>query len=429
MTDLGALKNYLGELPGTHAFILNLCSHVPESASVWAVGGTIRDVLSGHQKIKDLDLMVADSEEKAVAKTLAQLKGQKMIRTFQKVGVSFPVFKIHLFDSDEALDVALARTESSTGPGHRDFTIFADQVSAREDAARRDFTVNALMLHLRASNGEIEFTLHDFFDGLTDLKERRLRAVGIPEERFEEDPLRILRALRFKHQKGFIPDAALSRTMQEQSLKLLPTISPDRIQDEVLKAMEANPSGMLEDLIAYDIFPACLNRLSYLKVNPPGWMLPDPLPSREIANAALILPWLALHDFHCPEDKGLREIEQDLIALHFPNPRYVRGVLQSFVDLVLALEHESPLAFTEKTLESHTGRDALFLFEHFKKAHQKTLPDLPENRPPRINGKALMQWGLKPGPGFELLVLRARELQLHGKTEAEVRAELTHQAI
>lgn len=429
MTDLGVLKNYLGELPKTHAFILNLCTHIPPKASVWAVGGAIRDILAGHQKIKDLDLMISDSEESAIARTLTQLKTSRMIRSFQKVGISFPVFKIHLFDSEEALDIALARTESSTGPGHRDFTVFAHQVCAKEDAARRDFTVNALMVHLKASDEEIEFTLHDFFDGLTDLKARRLRAVGNPKERFEEDPLRILRALRFKHQKGFIPDAALSRAMQEQSPKLLPTVSPDRIQDEVLKALEANPPGMLEDLITYNIFPACLNRLSYLKVRPPSWMPPAPLPSREVANAALILPWLAGHGFRCPKDKGLREIEQDLIALHFPNPRYVRGILQGFLDLVSASEHESPLAFTEKTLEAHTGRDALFLFEHFQKAHGKTLPDIPRNPPPRINGKTLMQWGLKPGPGFELLVLKARELQLLGRAEAEIQAQLTHQAI
>ena len=101
--------------------------------------------------------------------------------------------------------------------------------SLREDAARRDFTVNAIAYHPEAG-------LCDYFGGCADIKDRILRAVGDPERRFREDALRILRALRFSATLGFSVEentAAAARA----SAPLLLNVSAERVREEMTKLL------------------------------------------------------------------------------------------------------------------------------------------------------------------------------------------------
>ena len=112
------------------------------------------------------------------------------------------MFKIKIFEFDEDIDLALARTEVSTGLGHSDFEVNAERISAKKDGERRDFTVNALFIKFfLTDNQNLDLELMDYFNGVEDLKDRKIKAVGDPLLRMQEDPLRILRAYRFCNQK------------------------------------------------------------------------------------------------------------------------------------------------------------------------------------------------------------------------------------
>ena len=94
------------------------------------------------------------------------------------------------------IDLTPPRAERSTGPGHRDFAIVSDaSIGLEEDMARRDFTINAMARRLE------DGILVDPFGGVDDLERRRLRTVGPTS--FEDDPLRLVRALRFVSQLDF----------------------------------------------------------------------------------------------------------------------------------------------------------------------------------------------------------------------------------
>lgn len=129
------------------------------------------------------------------------------------------------------VEVTTYRTESKyTDKRHPDEVKFAKNLE--DDLKRRDFTINALAMD---KNGELK----DYFDGKEDLKKKSIRAVGHPEERFSEDALRMMRAVRLASQLGFEiePDTleAIKRNHQ-----LLEVISAERIRDELIKIIDSD---------------------------------------------------------------------------------------------------------------------------------------------------------------------------------------------
>jgi tRNA nucleotidyltransferase (CCA-adding enzyme) len=189
------------------------------------VGGAVRDAFLGLEP-KDRDLLVTG------------LSVQRLVEVFEGVGMkvdavgkSFGVLKVTV--EGETIDVALPRTERSTGTGHRDFVITANPgLPIEEDLARRDFTVNAMAID--ASTGE----LHDPFQGLIHLRVGSLVAVGDALARFGEDPLRMLRAVRFQAKLGF--DLAPSTIAGiKRSAHLLSTVAAERVFEEMCRLLEA----------------------------------------------------------------------------------------------------------------------------------------------------------------------------------------------
>ncbi|MBC2607189.1 CCA tRNA nucleotidyltransferase [Pelagicoccus albus] len=144
------------------------------------VGGSVRDALLGIAP-KDFDVEVYGLELENIAKALAPLGKTDL------VGKAFAVVK--LWTHGEEYDFAIPRRESKTGSGHRGFTIEANaHLSEFEAIQRRDFTINALLYD--HSKGEVI----DYAGGLEDLSNGILRHVS---PAFEEDPLRVLRAMQF----------------------------------------------------------------------------------------------------------------------------------------------------------------------------------------------------------------------------------------
>ena len=177
----------------------------------YLVGGAVRDELLGHES-KDADFLVPGVDTDGLKRALEPHgRVEELVVAGRLVGV-------RLYPSDKAIrrlapagiEFAPPRKEMSTGPGRHDFEIVADaSLSVEDDMRRRDFTVNAIARRL--STDEIV----DPVGGKEDLERRVLRAVS--ETSFAEDPLRLVRALRFVSQLGFEPDDSTVRQMREEA--------------------------------------------------------------------------------------------------------------------------------------------------------------------------------------------------------------------
>ncbi len=177
----------------------------------YLVGGSVRDELLGLDS-KDADFLVpgVDTDGLRAALTSHGVV-EDLVVNDRLVGVRFHPRNGRIRQLTRAgIEFAPPRKEVSTGPGRQDFEIVADpSLSVEDDMRRRDFTVNAMARRLET--GE----LVDPLDGRADLEARRLRTVS--PQSFREDPLRLVRALRFVSQLGFEPDEELLAQMREEA--------------------------------------------------------------------------------------------------------------------------------------------------------------------------------------------------------------------
>lgn len=180
-------------------------------------GGCVRDHLLGVEP-KDYDIATSARPE-------------QVINTFEKdfkvipVGVSFGVIRI--VKNDHQVEVATLRTEQGYSDGRRpDAVSFTKDL--KEDAARRDFTINAMFMD------PITGAIFDFFDGEADLANRVIRPVGNARVRFSEDFLRMMRAARFVAQLDAQLDPDIIQLMSEMSGNIK-RVSPERRMDELAK--------------------------------------------------------------------------------------------------------------------------------------------------------------------------------------------------
>ncbi len=160
----------------------------------YLVGGVVRDLMLG-RKTKDLDFVIRGVPFHALE------KGLRRLGKVQFVGKNFGVFKLlPNADRGAVFDVALPRMERSMGlrGAYREFEVESDSdLPIEEDLKRRDFTVNAMAFELRREK------VIDPYGGKADLLSKKLRAVGDPHLRFQEDYSRMLRGIRFACQGGF----------------------------------------------------------------------------------------------------------------------------------------------------------------------------------------------------------------------------------
>jgi len=192
---------------------------------VYTVGGTVRDELLGHPR-KDLDLLVTGLPQPDLLRCL------RPYGRVQLTGRAFGVIKLlpHGWDGPP-IDVALPRTEISTGIGHRDFEVTFDHTLPVEtDLGRRDFTINAMAIDLADGH------LLDPFGGYEDLQQRRLRQVSILA--FPEDPLRMLRGIQLAARFALQIEPATRESMQTHAAAIT-TVAPERIAEELRKLLQA----------------------------------------------------------------------------------------------------------------------------------------------------------------------------------------------
>ena len=181
-------------------------------AAFW-VGGCVRDFLLGREP-QDFDI-ATDARPEQV---------EKLFRKTIPVGKKFGV--VIVVESGHQFQVATFRAEADYQDGRRpEKIIFAN---AEADALRRDFTVNGLFYD------PLTQKIHDWVGGEKDLRAKIIRTIGSPEERFGEDHLRLLRAVRFAAQLNFAIEAKTFAAIQKLAPKIK-VISAERVRDELIK--------------------------------------------------------------------------------------------------------------------------------------------------------------------------------------------------
>lgn len=216
----------------------------------YVVGGAVRDELLG-QKPEELDFVVPGVGHAELRAALEPHgKVEDLVVADQHVGVRLlPRDKQARALQPAGLEFAPPRVERSTGPGRHDFEIVADAgISLEQDMERRDFTINAIAKRLET--GE----LLDPLGGRDDLRRRVLRTTSPTS--FRDDPLRIVRGLRFVSQLGFFPDEHTLRQMREWAPQI-EHVSGERIGG----GLAADGMGELSKLLMGD-HPAKALRLA-----------------------------------------------------------------------------------------------------------------------------------------------------------------------
>lgn len=211
------------KLPEKVKFIIDTIENAGFEA--FAVGGCVRDSLLGREP-NDWDITTSARPEQV----------KKLFRRTVDTGIQHGTVTVML--KEEGFEVTTYRIDGEYEDSRHPKSVTFTPV-LREDLARRDFTINAMAYS--ESRG-----LVDEFGGAQDLELRVIRAVGMPENRFEEDALRILRAFRFAAQLGFSIDGATKKAAEDLA-PTLSKISAERINTELTKLLVSDhPENVIE---------------------------------------------------------------------------------------------------------------------------------------------------------------------------------------
>jgi poly(A) polymerase len=213
-----------------------------ENFQAHLVGGGVRDLLLGHEP-KDFDVATDATPEQV----------RQVFRNCRLIGRRFRLAHVHF--GREIIEVATFRGGSTAEDENGDRQMENGRIlrdnaygTIEEDALRRDFTVNALYYNIA------DFSLIDYADGLADLRVGRLRLIGDPERRYREDPVRMLRAVRFACKLGFTIETQTEAPLFELA-DLLADIAPARLFDELLKLFQSGYGlSVFEKLRHYGLF-------------------------------------------------------------------------------------------------------------------------------------------------------------------------------
>ena len=432
--------------------------------ALWA-GGCVRDELLG-QMPKDYDVATSARPEEV----------HRLFRRTIAVGAAFGVIEVIGPRTDAGrltVEVATFRSDGAYSDGRRpDAVVYS---TAREDALRRDFTVNGMFFD------PLERRLIDYVGGQDDLRARVLRAIGDPTQRFTEDKLRMLRAVRVATRFDLAIDPATAAAVRAMAPEII-VVSAERVAEELRKLLvdpqRARGMRLFMDLGLADVL---MPELVPMKGLPQGLPRPDapalpplglpgeadgdlwdhvlrvldllgPVPSFALALAAL------LHDvgkprtvgrtperytFYNHEHVGRRLAAEICLRLKLSNderervewlvekhqflcePRQMRTsklktiLAQPGIRELLALHRADAMAWGRST-------------EHVKYC-EKMLKEWPEaelNPPPILTGHDLTRLGLEPGPVFKRLLDAVREAQLEGTvTSAKDALDLVQQLL
>lgn len=204
------------DIPNNVKFIID--KFYENNYEAFMVGGCVRDCLLGLIP-KDYDITTSATPD------ITERLFLKTIPTGIKHGT------VTVVVDNENLEVTTYRTEGKYIDNRRPESVnFVSNI--KEDLSRRDFTINSLAYNNKKG-------LIDYFDGINDIENKLIRAVGNADKRFQEDALRMLRAIRFSCQLGFKIEESTYSAIKE-NYKLIKNISLERVRDELCKILISN---------------------------------------------------------------------------------------------------------------------------------------------------------------------------------------------
>ena len=394
----------------------------------WA-GGSVRDLVMGHEP-QDYDVAT-------------DARPEQVMKVFSKtvpVGVSFGVVKV--IENGFEFEVTTFRSDGRYIDGRHPAEVHYS--GDREDAARRDFTINGMFYD------PLKKEIIDYVEGRRDIGAGVIRAIGDPHERFEEDKLRLMRAVRFAARFGFVIEPDTEAALRDLAGQIQ-QISAERIRDELKKMLTGpNPFDGLSLLIKTGLMKTILPEVLAMdgveqpkEFHPEGDVLTHTLlllknlnhPSFELALAALLHdvgkpPTFSIRDRirfdnHC--EVGARMTEAICGRLRLSNEQtervadLVRDHLR-FKDVQQMRESTLKRFLRQPYFSDHlelhrldclASHGDLTNWEFCKKKLAELGPE--EIRPKRLlTGDDLIVMGYRPGPLFTKILTQLEDAQLEG---------------
>jgi poly(A) polymerase len=338
----------------------------------------------------------------------------KLFRRTLKVGAKFGVVIVLL--EGKQVEVATFRTETGYADGRHPATVrFA---TAAEDASRRDFTINGMFYD------PLTKKVIDYVNGRADLKKHLIRTIGRPEERFSEDYLRMLRAVRFSAQLGFTIEPKTFSAIRRQANNIS-KISGERIAME-LEAILVSPnrsigaSLLTKSNLAETVFPGLDSKKMNIAVKVLSQL-------RKKVDFPLALACLFAA---CPTEFALQKCR--VLKLSRNQTKHIKFLLANRGKL---LDEKMSLAELKLTLAQPYFWDLYELQRAIQKAKCKSVAPLTRLRrrikalgdielkpKPVLDGHELMQLGAVPGPALGQLAQEMYVAQLEGNLQTAVQA-------
>lgn len=406
-----------------------------EGFLAYLAGGCVRDWLMNREP-HDFD----------IATTATPDMVEKIFPKVVPVGRQFGVMLV--LEEGKPFEVATFRSESAYRDGRHPSRVEFSQ--PEEDARRRDFTVNGLFYD------PFEKKVVDYVKGEEDIKQKLIRAIGNPEERFEEDKLRLLRAIRFSAVLDFEIEAGTWQSIKTHVTKIR-QVSPERMRDELVKIFTRPGAAKGYQLLSESgLMKEILPEIEAMKgvAQPPEYhpegdvfihtgMLLERLdhPSPTLAFGAL------LHDVGKPKTFAVREgkitfyehapLGADMAREILKRLRFSNQEIDSICDSVAnhmkfgdvqrmrsgKLKQFVSRPNFQEELELHrvdceSSHGLLDNYDFLKKKLEEYAEE--DLKPvPFLNGHDLIALGLKPGPAMKPLLEEAYELQLEGRFKAK----------
>lgn len=390
----------------------------------YLVGGCVRDTMEGNAP-HDWDITTSATPEQ-----------MKKAVTHHSIDTGLQHGTITFMVNGEPYETTVFRTDGDYTDGrHPDSVEFASTVE--EDLARRDFTVNAMAW-------SPERGLVDPYHGFDDLNDKMLRGVGEPKERFEEDGLRIMRAVRFAATHGYEVEEKTASAMHE-TLDMLDNVSAERVTTEVMKMMASDDGEHMADTfrqfkdVMFKAVPELETLDSFDQDNPnhDRSLLDHSLDTMAALPPDPVLRFTGLvHDIGKPAaqsfgDDGVahyyghmdtgRDIvkamcarmkmsNEDsermtfLVGNHDNRPRETEKSARRFLVKMGSEERlNDMLTLMESDIRAHSPRSVEYVIPRFEKAREFITAEQDKAMAMKVsdlavNGNTLMEMGWKPGP-------------------------------
>lgn len=390
-------------MPKKRAYATEIVDKLTKAGyKAYFAGGWVRDVLMQHPS-DDIDI-ATDAPPEVLVELFP-----KTIPVGAAFGVVIIVHRDHLFE------VATFRTDVSYSGGRRPDAIVLS--NPQEDALRRDFTINGMFYD------PISDTIHDFVQGQEDLQKGVIRTIGVPYERFQEDRLRMIRAVRFAVRFDFSIEEGTRQAIQAHAGDLFPAVAMERIWQELSKMakspnfdralLEMHQLGLLptifpalkgielevlkQRIAVFPAFPKNSPLILYLLELFPG------LPLDQIWELCQYLK-ISGQESHLAEftfkgkqlllqESAAPESVDDLAWAQF----YSHRLFATCFDVLMA---RYPEGEREVLLQSHTQRKERLL------PHIQRLTE----RKPLVNAAILQDYGIQPGKNMGALLREAERL-------------------